>query len=656
MRFRQVHLDFHTSEIISDVGGKFEPKQFQECLKEGYVNSITLFAKCHHGYSYYPSKVNEIHPGLKFDLLGNMIEAASLIGVGSQIYISVGIDEKTAKSKPEWLIRDQNQRMNWTPDFNQPGFHELCLNTPYLDKLLEQIKEILTIYKPKGIFLDIVGVRECYCEYCIDKANKFNINKNNPKQMMEIWKDTYHDYLIKVAKIINETSESTEVFHNSGHFIRGQRELWSHNSHYELESLPTGGWGYYHFPMSARYIQQFNVDFLGMTGKFHTTWGEFGGFKHYNALRYEMSINLMNGSKCSVGDQLHPNGEMDKATYKLIGKAYKEVENKEPWCEDVSSIADIAILSAESMEDISVINEFNNKSDLGITSMLLEEHFLFDLVDSKSDFNKYKLIILPDTVRLDELTAKKLTKFIRDGGKILASGKSGLAIDRDDFIIDLNIHYETLNEFSPVFIRPDFNLNSIKRSSYVVYEESYSVEAKSSDISGLLERPYANRTVDAFNSHQHFPNSNISLSPGIVFGANTCYVAWNIFREYATVGSYVQREIISSIIDKMLNGTKTVNTILSPQANISLMHQESKQRLVLHIVYGSPVSRGENISVIEDIIPIYDVEISLKTDKKVNSVYLAPSKENINYEFLNGSLNFLVPKVDCHQMVVINYD
>ena len=31
---------------------------------------------------------------------------------------------------------------------------------------------------------------------------------------------------------------------------------------------------------------------LGMTGRFHTTWGEFGGYKHPNALRYECAVML----------------------------------------------------------------------------------------------------------------------------------------------------------------------------------------------------------------------------------------------------------------------------------------------------------------------------------------------------------------------------
>lgn len=50
MRYRQVHLDFHTSEKLEGIGSPFNKKQFQEALKAGHVNSVTVFAKCHHGW------------------------------------------------------------------------------------------------------------------------------------------------------------------------------------------------------------------------------------------------------------------------------------------------------------------------------------------------------------------------------------------------------------------------------------------------------------------------------------------------------------------------------------------------------------------------------------------------------------------------------
>jgi hypothetical protein len=84
------------------------------------------------------------------------------------------------------------------------------------------------------------------------------------------------------------------IFHNAGHIPKGAKQDYGWNSHLELKSLPTGGWGYDHFPISAKYAATTGFDFLGMTGKFHTTWGEFGGFKrpeacNMNALRCWLS-------------------------------------------------------------------------------------------------------------------------------------------------------------------------------------------------------------------------------------------------------------------------------------------------------------------------------------------------------------------------------
>ena len=75
---RQVHLDFHTSPAISGIGSRFSKENFQRALKLGNLDSITVFAKCHHGYCYYPTKVGNQHPGLDFDLTGAMIDAAHI--------------------------------------------------------------------------------------------------------------------------------------------------------------------------------------------------------------------------------------------------------------------------------------------------------------------------------------------------------------------------------------------------------------------------------------------------------------------------------------------------------------------------------------------------------------------------------------------------
>ncbi|HKJ89577.1 MAG TPA: hypothetical protein VJ960_00475, partial [Oceanipulchritudo sp.] len=73
---RLVHLDFHTSPDIPVVGAEFEAEAFAEKVGNAGIQSLTLFAKCHHGLCYYPTRAGLQHPGLRGrDLMGEQIEA-----------------------------------------------------------------------------------------------------------------------------------------------------------------------------------------------------------------------------------------------------------------------------------------------------------------------------------------------------------------------------------------------------------------------------------------------------------------------------------------------------------------------------------------------------------------------------------------------------
>ena len=58
-----------SSSDVPGIGESFDKKQWQDALKLGHVNSVTAFSKCHHGWSYHPTKVGKMHPHLGFDLL-----------------------------------------------------------------------------------------------------------------------------------------------------------------------------------------------------------------------------------------------------------------------------------------------------------------------------------------------------------------------------------------------------------------------------------------------------------------------------------------------------------------------------------------------------------------------------------------------------------
>lgn len=656
MRFRQIHLDFHTSECVSGIGEKFSKEQFQQMLKKGHVDSITVFSKCHHGWSYHPTKINKTHPELKFDLLKAQIEAAHEIDVKTPVYISAGYDEKSAVEHPEWVAHN---RLGEGPKFVKPHYHLLCFNTPYLDKLLGEIKEVCENYDADGIFLDIVGVRRCYCDACLKTMRQRGLDHTNPKDVEKLGEEIYANYTRRVRETIDSVKPGLPVFHNGGHIRNGRRDLAFMNTHLELESLPTGGWGYDHFPMSAAYARTIGMDYLGMTGKFHKSWGEFGGYKHPNALRYEVALSAANGARCSIGDQLAPNGLMDNATYTLIGEGYKTLEEREEWLENAKNISDIAVLSCEAIMNYYPESDFDEAvmkgANAGCSRVLLEGHYLFDMIDTEADFYKYKLIILPDYCVLDDALTKKLMAYTQSGGKILATYKSGVDCDSDEFAFDFGCEYKGENEYNPSYIRPDFEIPCLANGAYVIYSNSANVTATDGESGGIIEKPYFNRSIKHFCSHRHTPTSSEKYCDAVVFKNNTAYVSYALFTEYFKMGNIYTKQILHYIIDKLIGDSVTVRSTLPAQGILTFTEDADKNRRMVHTLYASPVKRGADTEIIEDIIPIYDTKVTVKSDKVPESVRLVPENTAVEYKYENGEITFTVPKIDCWQITEIQY-
>ena len=653
LSFRQIHLDFHTSECIDGIGSKFSKAQFQQMLRMGHVSSITVFAKCHHGWAYFPSDTNDIHPHLGFDLLGAQIAAAHEIGVKTPVYLSAGLDEKIARRHPGWRYVGADDEGKSVTYPLRAGYHWLCMNTPYLDMLLAQIKEVCEKYDADGIFLDIVGERECVCPACLQTMIDRGWDPTDRENIRRLGREVYANYTRRVRETIDSVKPGLPVFHNGGHIIVGRRDLAHMNTHLELESLPTGGWGYDHFPMSMAYCRGLGMEALGMTGKFHTSWGEFGGFKHKNALRYEAALSIANGAKCSVGDQLHPNGEMNETTYRLIGAAYAEVEQKEAWCDDVTAVTDIGVLSVEAFTQQR--NHPDNIATTGVTRMLLEGHYLFDILDTESDFAKYKVLILPDIIQADGALKAKLDDYVARGGKLLASGDSAVDFDRNAMQYDLGCRYERRSAFCPAYADPTVPLRNMDPGTYVIYGEGHVVQP-AGDVLAQRETPYFNRTIAHFCSHRHAPNSGEIEGAAVTVGRQGAYFSWKVFREYATVGSLILRDLVCAALDRLLGDRKTLETTLPAQGVTTLMDQTGAHRLVHHLLYASPVKRGSGVEVIEDIVPVYGIESTIRTDRRVQRMYLAPQMTEIPFTRCGNTVTYTLDKLENHQMVVLDYE
>lgn len=661
MRFRQIHLDFHTSEHIPGIGSAFDPDDFVKTLQAAHVNSITIFAKCHHGWSYYPTKVGAPHPNLvRPDLMGDMVKALTAADIEAPIYISVQWDERNARIHPEWRVRSASKN-RFDPDQLTAGWHTLCLNhQAYREELLEQAREVARNYETPGIFFDIILTPDCVCAECLATMAEHGLDPENPADRLKNDEWVNERFRAETSAALRAEFPGLRVFYNCGHIHKQGPKRFSTYTHLELESLPTGGWGYDHFPSSARYAATLGFDMVAHTGKFHTSWGEFGGFKHPDALEFEAAQMVALGVKCLVGDQLHPDGSINPDTYASIAPAYARIEKLEPYLEGARQVSDVAILTSEHFHPG---GGRNSVADDGAAQMLQELKLPFDVIDPSTPFANYRLLILPDDIPVDAGLAAQLDAYTAQGGKLILSGKSGLRAD-GSFAVDAGIRSSGEVRFDPSYVRAAPGLDAgLTRTPFVMYGIGETITAHGAAVLAEIGPSYFNRSYKHFSSHQHAPDdpAAASLGAAVTLKGGIGYIAYPIFSMYHAMGQPLYKYLVRGLIDRLLP-SRAIVTDLPSSGRATLTQQANQKRHVLHLLYGAPQIRGKAVpadegrtrvmEMIEDIPTLGPVTASVRLPRTPSRVYDALTGEDVPFTNGGDRVEVRLPSLRIHSALV----
>ncbi len=675
---RQVHLDFHTSPDVPDVGVDWDADHFVATLQEARVNSITLFATCHHGMCYYPSKVGTVHPALKFDLLGEQIEACHRVGIRAPIYITVAWNVDAAMRHPEWRQLDITGKEVGAGPL-EAGWPWLCVGTEYADELIAQTEELIANYDCDGFFYDILMYHAdgCVNPPALKSMRKLGLDPHNPLDRRNHNHILARRFMDRTSSLIRDKLPDAGIYYNSRwglHFADEQQ----YYSQIEIESLPTGGWGYAFYPMWSRYGRTFdNLPMLGMTGRFHRSWADWGGLKHPDALRFECGGILATGGAVSIGDQLHPRGRLNKAVYEVIGEAFRDVEKVEPYCQNVTPEVQIAVLVLDPGADKANHQSINAQpsSAAGMVSaatdnlegackMLLELHHQFDVITDKTcpDFSKYELLVLPDRAYANETVVSRLKEYAKNGGKLFVSHEALLDGDTHLLAEELGISVVGRAESVPdyfviddpalygVLTRPEF--------PYSLYVGA-TVKTKPNANTQVLAsgyKTYFNRTGEHFCSHGFTPpTSDASEYPALTRNGNALYFYGALFSSYQKHGNLTFRHLFGKCLDLLLPN-KILTTCAPATAEVTVNRQTSETgiRQIVHIVNYSPQRRATpHVEVLEEPVPLHNVEISLKRSEPVNKVFVAQTGEGLAYTVSGERVEFTIPKVYAHAVIVV---
>ncbi len=674
LRFRQIHLDFHTSELIPDIGSQFDPEEFAATLEKARVDSITCFARCHHGWIYYDTRLNpeRHHPHLSTNLLKEQIEACHARNIRVPIYTSVQWDHYTATRHPEWLTVDEQGRIVGTPPFEAGFYREMCLNSPYVETFLKpHVQEIMEMLPTDGLFFDIVRPLACACRYCQEKMEAEGFEPSDAGARRQFGLLTLNRFKQDMTRFVRQFNAECSIFYNAGHIGTRHRPVAGAYTHFELESLPSGGWGYLHFPLAVRYARTLGLDCLGMTGKFHTSWGDFHSFKNAAALQYECYRMLALGAQCSIGDQLHPLGKIDRHVYELIGSVYGEVEKKEPWCREARPVTEIGVLTPEEFYGAE-IGELP-PALMGVTRMLEESAHQFDIVDSAGDLARYQVVVLPDALPVSAELAGTLQAYLDGGGALLASFEAGMNAAKTAFTLGalgVRLKSEGPRDLNGELVRGKI----YERSDYVEYvlpqgplgaglaETEHALYIRGMDVEAepgvevLMRKalPYFDRTYQHFCSHRQTPSSGQPGGPAVVRNGQAIYFANPIFTEYNALAPRWEKQMVLNALALLLPEPLVRHT--GPTTlQVTVNEQAADQRWVVHLLHYIPERRSQAIDVVEDVIPLHDVDISIRVPAAVTGVACVPEAVPLAYRQAGDRVEFTLPKLVGHQMIALSF-
>lgn len=633
---------------IPDVGRDFDAEEFGRTLAGARVNMAVLAARCNRGFAYFPSRAGTVHPSLDFDLFGQMVEICHRHGILVSAYFHAGLDHEHLLHHREWCRVDGDGRV-YDPTVGGHYSRRPCLNTGYGDYLLATIGEVLAAYPVDGLFLDGFDQEgTCLGIECLKGMKGVNLDPTNAEDRAEFLRKTTREFADSVRRVAAAAGLPTGTFFNGLPFLF--QDSWI-----AVEALPGLGWGYDYLPSALRHARTAERPFYLLTSRFQNGFGDFGGLPPEHALRFDCLNAVANGGGAGVIDCLHPRGRPEKAVYEVIGRIFSEISELEHWTEGSVPLADTAIVDPVVKEARAAGQHDYPDRVRGASRMLMELRCQFDLVCGGGDLSKYRLLVLPDAVQVDEFLACRLAEHVAGGGGLISSGTSLLDGKLRRFLLpEYPWHVSGREVCHPGYWRargefqrdiPDMPLGIFAPGVVLSAEDDADV------VADFLE-PYRNLGAwDGFLETMYAPPRARNGQAAMVRRGRMAHCAFPIFSGYLSGGSVHDRTLLRNVLAVVL--PNPLITVENAPSFVQVTLADAPGRRLVHALAYAAEVRGERM-LVEDPLLVTDLRVRVKVAPDFpGSVYLAPSRERIPFRRGEGVVEFVIPKVFGYQLVVL---
>jgi hypothetical protein len=546
--YRRNLVDMHIEAWNPEFMARFDPKYYVDCMIEANVSGCMIYANSHAGYAYWPAPDGNQHPGLQGrDAFGELVDLCHKNGITVIAYYTLIYDNWAYDRDPSWrIVRADGTSDREHLDKRYGRYGMVCPNSEeYRDFTKKQVTDLVKRYDFESIFFDMTfWPAVCYCDSCKRRFEKEIggvmpriINWNDPtwnafQKKREEW---LNEFAFLATNTVKDLKPLVTVNHQysliTQSWIRGVTEEHTDPCDY------VGG-DFYEGPTEQGLICKL---FGSLTGsfEFHTTrcigLGDHTTIKSAEYLKLQSCIALAHKGAFLFIDAIDPAGTMNMGFYKTMGSILGEFKLYEPFLGG-AIIADAAVLfdmgskfnprdSGKSVMDPTALTIPHLDTVVSAVKALKEQHIPYTVIANrnlKDAIDKYRVIILPDVLRLSEESAENIRAFVRAGGKLYASGHSGLSNLQDVLGIDpAGETLQRLTYLTPTEKGKKYFAESSDRYPLAINSEQQIVRAlPGTELLAIQTLPYTERTDTAcFASIHSDPPGRATNNPALLMNS-----------------------------------------------------------------------------------------------------------------------------------------
>jgi len=632
--FLGIHFDFHAGPDCTEIGKNTTREMIENVINQVHPDYIQTDCKGHPGLSSYPTKVGNPAPGFVGDPLRLWRHVTAEHGVALYMHYSGVWDSEAIRRHPDWGVVNADGK---TSDKATSFF------SPYVDKLLiPQLRELAGDYGVDGAWID----GDCwasvpdYSEPALKAFRQATGIEDVPRkagdphwfEFLQFHREAFRQYLRHYLAEVKKTNPDFQLCSN-----------WAFTDHMpEPVSAPVDFLSGDYSPedsvnsarLSGRYLAHQGRPWDLMAWSFTRNKSQDGrNQKTAIQLQREAAVVLALGGGFQAYFTQKRDGSIREERMPVMAEVAKFCRARQAICHRATQVPQVAIL-------FSTAAHYRKSNGLfardlarisGALQALLEGQQSVEIVGEHhltGHMADYPLIVVPEWEYLEPKFKDELAAYVQGGGNLLLIGPKTAAIFQTELGITL--------EGEPV---PVANYRLAHNGGLAA-------------ISGQMQFAKLGPKCKAFGRLQETDEANSSSPPAAsineVGQGKIAAVYFTFGQGYVSARTELARQFLNDLVHQLFPEPMVE---VKGSSDVDVVVNRLGGKLAVNLV--NTAGPHQHAPIVDSIPPIGPLDVTIRQAAKPAKVTLEPAGTPLSFEHRNGEIHLIVPRVDIHEILVV---